>query len=196
MELGTIVAGIIALRYFAFPFLTAPIFFSAWFLTMDLIPVLFGKDLSWEKGQWVSLFFGLVLISISYVIDRKKLRDYAFWGYFFGTLAFWGSMTSLIWNKGEFVLFLYFVVNFLLMGLSIVLRRKVFMVFGALGCFIYLSHLAYAIFQNSILFPFVLSIIGLGIVYLGIYYQKNVERIEGAIASIIPEGIRAFFFLD
>lgn len=193
MEAGTIIAGLIALIFFPFPFITAPIFFAAWFLTMDIIPLLLGKESSWEQKEWISLCFGLILIYISYMIDRRKKEDYAFWGYLFGTLTFWGSLTGILWNKGEFFLFVYFLINFMMLVFSILLRRKVLMVFGGIGSFIYLSHLAYEIFANSILFPFVLSFIGLAIVFLGILYQKNIRWIEAKIAEIIPSGIRKLF---
>lgn len=193
MELGTILAGLVALKFFPFPFLTAPIFFAAWFLSMDIAPLLVRGESSWEQKEWISLCFGAALIFISYCIDRRQKKDYAFWGYFFGTLAFWTSLTAICWAKGELIFFVYFIINFLMMGFSILMRRKVFMVFGALGCFMYLSYLAYEIFQNSILFPFILSVIGLVIVYLGILYQKNIQWIEGKIAAIVPEGVRKLF---
>lgn len=190
MEIGTIIAGLIALKYFPFPFLTAPIFFAAWFLTMDVMPLLLGEERI-EQREWISMFFGLGLLFIAYFIDRKKLReDYAFWGYFFGALIFWGSLSSLIWDKNEIVFFIYLLINFILMALSILLKRKVLMVFGALGTFLYFSHLAYDIFQDSMLFPFVLSFIGLLIIYLGVLYQKNIAWIEKAMLEKMPDSIR------
>jgi len=193
MELGTIFAGLIALFFFPFPFLTAPIFFAAWFLTMDIVSIVFGTEITLEQKEWVSLCFGLVLIYISYQIDRWNKEDYAFWGYLFGTLAFWVSLTGLLWGKGEFYFFVYFFINLVMMVFSILMRRKVLMVFGAIGSFIYFSHLAYEIFQNSILFPFVLSFIGLIIIFLGILFQKNIQWIEKKVVDTIPRGIRKFF---
>lgn len=67
------------------------------------------------------------------------------------------------------------------------------MILGALGSFIYFSHLAYDIFENSILFPFVLSILGLIVIYLGVMYQKNIQWIETKIKEKIPESIRQLF---
>jgi hypothetical protein len=40
MEVGTVAAGLVALRYFRFPFLTAPIAFALWFMSMDLTPLI------------------------------------------------------------------------------------------------------------------------------------------------------------
>ena len=43
MELGTIAAGGLAIWLRPFPFLTFPIAFALWFMSMDLTPILFGK---------------------------------------------------------------------------------------------------------------------------------------------------------
>jgi len=196
MEMGTMLAGVIALRFFPFPFLTAPIFFSAWLFTIDILPLLTGNETTWEQKEWISMCFGFALLFISYLIDRKKTEDYAFWGYFFGTLTFWVSLSSLTWNKGEFIFFVYFMINFIMMLFSILLKRRVFMVFGAIGAFIYFSHLAYEVFENSILFTFALSFIGLAVIYLGVLYQKHTKWIEKKIVDMIPMRVRSLFPLD
>jgi hypothetical protein len=53
----------------------------------------------------------------------------------------------------------------------------VFVVFGAFGVFYYVGHLAWEIFEDSLLFPFVLSAVGLSIIALGILYAKNCDKI-------------------
>lgn len=194
MEVGTILAGFIALRFFPFPFLTAPIFGAAWFLTMDLIPILLGKESTWEQKNWLSVGFGLVLICIAFLIDRKlqKKQDYGFWGYLFGTISFWFGLTALSLDKGEAFFFIYFVINLLMIIASILLQRKIFIVFGAIGVFIYFGHLADVVFKDSIAFPFVISFIGLAVMYLGILYQKHAEWIEKRIIEKIPLSIRQY----
>lgn len=193
MEIGTMIAGVIALWFFPFPFLTAPIFFAAWYLSMDSLPLLTGSEGTWEQKQWITLCFGILLLFISYVIQRQKKLAYAFWGYLFGTFVFWASLTSLTWDKGHGILFFYFIMNILLMFLSILLKVRVLMVFGALGAFTYLSYLAYTVFENSLLFPFVMSCIGLLIIYLGVLYQKNSLWIEQKVLQGIPSSLRHFF---
>src|ERR687890_1762964 len=54
----------------------------------------------------------------------------------------------------------------------------------------YVGHLAWEIFEDSLLFPFVLSTAGLVIIALGILYAKNRDRIEGAMVRAVPTGIR------
>lgn len=193
IELGTILAGVLALRFFPFPFLTAPIYFAAWFLTQDLIPLIVREDATWEQKSWISLCLGLVMIATGFFVDRRNKQDYSFWAYLFGTLSFWGGLGCLVWDKSEFVLFIYLVINLIMICLSILLKRMVLVIFGAIGVFAYLSHLAYDIFKDSIGFPFVLSIIGLGVIYLGFLYQKNRDWIEKNLLEKLPPSIRNFF---
>jgi hypothetical protein len=186
MEIGTVITGLIAVYFYSFPFLMAPIFFSAWFFTMDILPLILGKDSTWEQREWISLCFGLIMMGIAYFIDRKQKEDYGFWGYFFGTLTFWLSLSGIMWVKSDLVIFLYFVLNIVMIFLSIPLRRKILLVCGALGVASYFGYLAYDLFQDSVAFPFVLSFIGLLIIFLGIAYQKNYPWLEQKMRKIMP----------
>jgi hypothetical protein len=67
-----------------------------------------------------------------------------------------------------------------------------FIVFGSLGAFWYVGHLAWEVFEDSLLFPFVLSGVGLAIVAFGIWYAGNERRIERAVSGIVPKGVRRF----
>lgn len=192
MEVGTILAGLVALRFVRFPFLTAPIAFSLWYMSMDLTPLLFGKtDFTWDERLWVSLWFGLAVLVVSYAVDRRTREDYAFWGYLFGMLAFWGGL-SLMETGSEFRRFVYALINVGLMLLSILLDRRVFIVFGALGVFGYLGHLARSVFEDSLLFPFALSFLGIVIIYLGIQYQRHRAAIDRSVLGLVPAPVRRF----
>ena len=190
MEVATVGAGLIALRFFRFPFLTAPVAFALWFMSMDLTPLIYGTHYYEAQGyEVVSLVFGLVLLVGAFLVDRRTGEDYAFWGYLFGMFAFWGGLT-LLEGGSELDWLLYGLINAGLVLLSVLLQRRVFVVFGAAGVFGYVGHLAWEIFEDSLLFPFVLSAAGLAIIALGILYAKNRDRIEAAVVRAIPTGIR------
>nr|MBA2535161.1 DUF2157 domain-containing protein [Rubrobacter sp.] len=173
-----------------FPFLTAPVAFALWFMSMDLTPLIYGNHYYEAQGyQVVSLVFGLIVLAGSYLVDRRTEGDYAFWGYLFGMFAFWGGLT-LLEDGSELDWFLYCLINAGLILLSVLLQRRVFVVFGSAGVFGYVGHLAWEIFEDSLLFPFVLSAAGLAIIALGILYAKNRDRIETAVVRAIPTGIR------
>lgn len=189
MEVGTIVAGLVALRFVRFPFLTAPIAFALWYMSMDLTPLLFGQhEFGWDERLWVSVCFGLAMLCGAFLIDRRTREDYAFWGYLFGTLAFWSGL-SLMESGSELTKFLYCLVNVGLIAVSVLLQRRVFIVFGSLGVFGYLAYLSYDAFRDSLLFAFALSAIGLLVIFLGIQYQRNRASIERFMLANLPEGV-------
>ncbi|WP_207260785.1 DUF2157 domain-containing protein [Desulfovibrio sp. Huiquan2017] len=189
MEVGTVVAGLLALRRFRFPFITLPIAFCLWFMSMDLTAVLYGPDFSWDQRKIVSLWFGLAMLVTGYLVDRRTRQDFAFWLYLFGMLAFWGGLTSLD-SDSELGKFAYCGVNLLLMGVSVVLQRRVFIVFGALGVSIYLGHLAADVFDDTLSFSFALSGLGLLVILAGLQYHKHREAIEEKTLRLLPAAIR------
>lgn len=190
MELATIVAAAVMLRFVRFPFLTAPIAFSMWYLSMDLTPLLFGMhEFNWEQRKVVSVCVGLLMLLASYLTDRRTARDYSFWGYLFGLVAFWGGL-SLMESGSALNKFLYCLINLGLMLVAVLLDRRVFLVFGALGVFGYLGYLSFEVFENSILFPFALTGLGIAIIGLGIQYQKHGDGIQRWFVTRLPEPIR------
>ena len=64
------------------------------------------------------------------------------------------------------------------MGTAIFLRRVVFVAYGAVGAFGYLGHLAFEVFEDSLPFPFVLTIVGVGTIYLSVKLKRNFNRIK------------------
>ncbi|WP_019501742.1 hypothetical protein [Pseudanabaena sp. PCC 6802] len=189
MELGTICTGLIALRFVRFPFLTAPIAFSLYFMSMDLTPLMFGEKFTWEQRLLVSFWFGIACLIVAYLVDlrvRRRDGDYAFWLYFFGLLAFWFGMTLDYQNSwGGFN---YFLINLGLVLLSVLFKRKVFMVFGTMGVLSYLSYLAYIF--SGVLFPFALTAVGIAIIYCGVLYQRHSKAIEQFSERLLPQELQ------
>jgi hypothetical protein len=50
--------------------------------------------------------------------------------------------------------------------------------------------LAYDVFKDSMMFPFVLTIIGLGVIYLGIIWQRHEEIISSKLRGLLPLPVR------
>lgn len=191
MEIGTIAAGALALRFFKFPFLTMPIAFSSWYLSMDLTPFLFGSDtFHWEERLWVSCFSGIIMIIVAYHYDRRTKKDYSFWLYMFGVMAFWGGL-SFMKGGGEFGKFVYCLINIAMIFISVIIQRKVFIVFGGLGVFGYLGYLSSSVFKDFIGFTFVLTLLGLAVIGAGMFYSKNREYFE-TIPERIPDGLKKY----
>lgn len=188
LELATLIAGALMLRMLPFPFITLPMALALWFMSMDLSELLHGSAFSWEQRRQVSLGFGLVVLLGSLLVDGRSRRDFAFWGYLAGLLAFWGAL-SLSDSDNEWAKAGYCLINLLLIGIAILLRRPLFMVFGALGVAAYLGYLSYRVFSDSLLFPIVLSLIGLALVALALLYQKHRQRLSQRLRHALPESL-------
>ena len=104
-------------------------------------------------------------------------------------MAFWGGL-SLMQGGTELTKFAYCVINLGLIGLSLLLRQRVFVVFGSLGVMGYLEYLSYRVFADSLLFPFVLTAIGILIIYFGVVYQKRSKAFETLVEARLPEAVR------
>lgn len=191
MELGTLIVGIILAWIYRYPFMIMPIAFTLWYMSMDLTSMIANEHYTFELSAMVSMYFGLVTLLIAFWVDVRSSSsaDYGFWLYIFGVLAFWGGL-SCQYSDSELSKFMYMCINLLLILIGVVLSRKVFVLFGALGTCYYLGHLAFQVFKSSYLFPVALTVIGFGIIYLGILWQKNEAMLTHKLRSILPKPVQ------
>ena len=62
-------------------------------------------------------------------------------------------------------------------GITLRLREAIFLIFGAIGFYIYIIRLVFDIFEGAAYFPLILGLIGISIVVLAVLYQKNGYRL-------------------
>lgn len=194
LELSTILASIIALKFFRFPFLTAPAAYSLWALSMDIASIISGKEaFQLHSHNYITMIFGTLIVIAAYVIDvkRKDDRDFAFWLYLFGSISLFASMAS-IHKANEWTEFAFACVYILMMLFSVLIQRKTLLIAGVSLILGYVFHVADHFFKNSNAFPLVLSFIGIAIIVLGITLQKNWHDIEASIRSIFPKDWEKF----
>ena len=192
MEFATLASGTIMLWRYRLPFLVMPIAVTLWYMSMDLTPFLFGEaDATWELRKLVSLWFGLLIALLGFWVDirTRHAKDYAFWLYLFGVVAFWGGL-SMMHSDSELNKFIYLCINLMMIVAGAMISRRVFAVFGGLGAAGYLGHLAYDVFKDSMMFPFVLTIMGLVVIFLGIVWQRHEEAISNRLRGLLPLPIR------
>jgi len=191
MELATLAAAAVALWRYRMPFTVFVAGVIFWYLSMDLVPFLFHDyDDSWELRELVSLEMGIVVTMLAFWVDMRSGRekDYGFWLYLFGVAMFWGGLT-MQHSDSELNKFFYLLINLALLGIGAVLMRRVFAVFAAFGIMAYLGHLV-EIFKSGLLFPMLLAAAGLGIIFLGMLWQKNERRIHDTLLRLLPAKVR------
>jgi hypothetical protein len=193
MELGTFAAGAVLLWRYRFPFMLMPIAVTLWYMSMDLVPFIIGArdQWDWELRKAVSLWFGLAMILLAFWIDLRSRfsRDYAFWLYLFGVLTFWGGL-SLMDSGSQWGKLAYCGINVAMVLIGAVLGRRVFAVFGGLGIAGYLGHVSWTLFRDSVAFPFALSALGLGVIWLGVLWQRHEARWAERLRGFVPAALR------
>ena len=192
MMSATIFAALTLLRFVRFSFLLVPAILGLWLMLMNLTPLLFGEISRYQYERClVSAIFGAGMVCIAYFVDFKKYRqDFAFWCYLLGILTFWGGL-SFIRSDGELKKFIYCMVNVAMIFGSVFFRRRIFMICGAMGCLGYLGYLARRIFRDSLMFPLALSLLGVAIIAITIWYQRNKEQVDSWLLNLLPSGIQS-----
>ena len=168
-----------------------PIAVTLWYLSMDITAMITGGDFDWALRKLVSMYSGLLMIALAFWVDirARNKADFAFWIYLFGVMAFWVGM-SLQYSTSELSKFIYFSINIIMIGIGVILVRRVFVVFGAIGACGYIGHLASDIFKDSWLFPITLTLVGLLVVYLGVLWQKHELSITAKVRNLLPTQLR------
>ncbi|OZA95828.1 MAG: hypothetical protein B7X67_25010 [Rhizobiales bacterium 39-66-18] len=182
MEFATLAAGALALYVYRFPFIVAIMAFALWFLSLDLAPVLFyAPDLSLDERRDVS---------VAWAVDLAATRaDFAFWLHLVAAVTFWGGL-SLQDGGTEWSMALYCLINVGLVLLAIFLARRVYAVFGAIGICIYVGHLVGAVFKDSLLFPFALSVLGVAVMGAGLWLYPRRQAFAAWIDRTLPAPLR------
>jgi hypothetical protein len=190
MEIAAIIAGVVARSFYRFPFIVSIIAVALWFMSMDLTPWVFGAaQFDWEMRRKVSVWFGLGVLIIAWIVDyRRRGGDFAFWLHLFGLMAFWGGVTATE-SSSEAGKALYCLLNVGLLMLAVFLMRRSYALFGAIGISIYLGHLADVVFKESLLFPFALSVIGIGIIAAVLLYHQKKDTITKWLTAHLPDAI-------
>ena len=192
MEIATIAAAGLALTRYRFPFLVAIIAFLLWFMSMDIAAWIVGDaKLDWEVRRKVSILFGLCMIGLAWLVDmRQRKADFAYWLHIFGIIVFWGGITFKA-SGTPLDKVLYGLLSVGLLMFSVFMNRRVYSIFGGLGLLVLLGDLSRHLFVNSVVFPFVLTGIGIAVIALGLWVLKYRATLEAAAERLIPAGLRS-----
>ena len=175
-----------------------PLAVTVWYMNMDVAHALMqSSGWNWQLTRDVSLVFGLASCALAAWVDVRSCRsaslswrqDFAFWLYLFGALMFWVGLTARD-SHSEWAKLGYAGINLCMLLLGAAIGRQVFTVLGALGVAGYLGYLSHQLFKDSLLFPFALTLLGLGVVYLGVWWQRNQVRIQNQLQAFLPAALR------
>jgi hypothetical protein len=194
MEIGTVMAALLAMRRYLFPFILMIAAVALWFMSMDLAMWFTSGPGAYDEfsiRRAVSMWFGLATILAAWVWDVVKGRkpDMMFWIHIAGAAAFWGGLSAAN-SDSEIAKFIYLLINIALLGLSLFIDRRIYAIAGACGVAAYLGHLASDVFKDMIGFSFALSAIGLAVIFAGLWLHKHRAGLSGSLDRALPESLR------
>lgn len=198
LEFATLAAGVVMLWRYRLPFMVMPIAITIWYMSMDVAHALMQSDgWDWEFTRDVSLVFGMGTCAIAMWVDircrsAKEViwrQDFAFWLYLVGAVMFWVGLSARD-SHSEWGKLGYALINFTMILFGAAIGRRVFTVLGALGVAGYLGYLALQVFKDSLNFTFALTLLGLGIVYVGVWWQRNEISIHQKLQQWVPKALR------
>jgi hypothetical protein len=200
VDLGTILAALLALRVRAHPALTLPLAVALWFLWMHLTTALSPEE-SWGPAErWLLLANGLAICAIAGRVDRWQAArrasgrpadgDYAFFFWLAGLVAAGGAYLSLWFDSGGWRHLLPAVAIALIVA-ALYLRRRLHLVFGVAGVFVYLGWLADSFFRQYLGLPVTIATLGILLILATVWLQRRfpalVRRVnEGRVGQALP----------
>jgi hypothetical protein len=186
---GTILAALAAIRWLRFSLLALPIAFALWLLTQELATYGQPEGPSFLQAQMkVSMLFGLGLLAVGFVVDRLAKEDFAFWLYLTALLAM-AYTVAVQPGDSELRHALYCLLALVSLGIGALLRRRTFLVFGALGVIGYLGHLS-GLFRPSLVYPLIASLVGGLVLFLGVQLHRRQAAVETFLEALFPRSVR------
>lgn len=204
LELATLAAAAVALWALRHPFLMMPVAITLWYMSMDLARLIVAPgsgEAAWIFYRDFSMWFGLAMTLLGLWVDARShapgggtapagsRRDYAFWLYLMGMLTFWGALSARR-SGSEVDKLLYAALNLGFVFLGAVLQRRIFTICGGLGVAGYLGYLSHKVFKDSLLFPVALTAIGLAVIALGIWWQRNEAKLHAVLRARAPPALQ------
>lgn len=125
-----------------------------------------------DMRRVLAALLGAILVTAGWWIGESG-RDYARNAFYVvGHLIVISNLGALALQHEGLVGLAFFIVYVAVVVLSTWLGSRIFLAFGATGCYAYVSYLAFKTFADTLGFPFVLAIVGLLIVLSAAAYER------------------------
>ena len=191
IDLATVGASLLAFYRLRFGFLLAPAAIALAILPRLVVELVLGEMLGRNAEAWIFAATGFALLTAAFAIDRRDRdrADFAYWPYLIGVIVSLIA-TAQLWERYPGMRHLMPVAGLLIIAASFTLRRMIFLGFGGVLVYAYLSWLAFDLFRSSTLFPIVLATLGLSIILAAVWvqraYPRVVARVNAGLADTRP----------
>ena len=188
MEVVTLLITLAVLWWTRFPLLTLLLAFWSWYLSLDLTRLLSGDPrYDWgAKEQVIFALVGAAMLALGVALWRRlpHEEEYGFWFALMGHLLLLANLSALALDRGGALGVAFLLVYLGVVVVSVWLHSRLFLLFGALGVYGYISYLAFTVFEGAIGFILGLGFVGLTIVLSAVAYQRWARpRLEAWLAT-------------
>lgn len=193
----TIVANTILQKFRPTPLLAVPTIFCSYAIFMAFVDSIYGcENITYEIFYTSNVIFALGLNITGFIIDRLSKADYSMWMYLLGSIGFF---TYTIFLLSELEIEIWqgqlscFILSIIYIVIGLIIQRKPFLIIGILGLVEYIMYIEIDnIRDNTILLTSLILITGLIILYAGVIYSKNADKLRDIIESKLPEKIKNY----
>lgn len=193
MELATTAAALFAMRRVRFSLLIVPIVFVGLRALFHLSDAMFQGGFGALSSGWIWVIGGSLLTATAYHTARVQRgdEDFALWLHLAAVLS---AVIASIMLLGVIREFRHLLVPGALVALFFALRvrRLIWQLLG-LGWFAaYLVWLASDVFSDTPFFPIVLAALGVGMIVVTVWLQRNSAQLVARFGGLAPDGRPTF----
>ncbi len=144
-----------------------------WIAWMTFVDQWIPRQEREDPSMWIMSLYGIAYVLAGLVVDRLRMRPYAFWLYLVGltaTFVFLGidSFDDALGVTG----LIFLALSIVAIALSMVLDEQIFLLYGALGLYGWISALIIDAFGGSRTVAAILIALGVVIVLAGVAWQR------------------------
>lgn len=181
LDLVTIGAALVAMRWRPHPLLMHPIAVALLFIIAHVIISLEPYGLGRFARGWLVVIGASLMLALAWWIDRRdgsasRPGDYGFWYWFAGLALALFSIGSL-WDYDEAMRHLLAPIAIAAFGMAVLLRRRLLLAFGFITAAAYLGYLVMDLFRDVVALPILLATVGLAIILLAVWAQRAYPRL-------------------
>ena len=200
VSIFTIISNTILQKFRNSSILAIPTITSSYSIFIICLNYLIGsKNWGIEISTWAGLIFAVALIIIAFIKDRLAKADYSKWMYLFGAIGLYQALififndyfnSEVAFGTVQIQVFILSTIYFIF---GTIIQRKPFTIIGILGIIEYIMYLEFHyIKNNTTLLTSTILITGLLILYAGVLYNKNSDKIITLIEKLLPEKTRKY----
>lgn len=188
-ELVLVAAALIALRAVRFGLLVAPIAMVALRLLFHVNDAIHRGGLGHATSGWTWAIGASAMAAAAYAVERQQDgdEDFAFWLHCTAVIAAVGAAVTLT-QAYPFYRHLLVPGAFVVFALSLLLRRRPWMLLGVAWSGWYVVWLASDVFRGSPAFPIVLALLGLAMIIATVWVQRNAALLAHRFGAAAGDG--------